>query len=271
MVDNREPDIFDPEIRVSESELEDLTVFIQDNFDCFGSVKSVYRVDEGVNQKHYLAKTSGEKEYGLKVCTRNIRKGTDKEKAIADVGMVVNPPNCCKVEQYGGISELPGLKDQHKVNVIEWLPNADCLKRVDENEVKESSTSFFTQYGEWVYFALTFGVIDRHSGNWVWNSEENKLSMIDNQDSFREIKPARVRPALIVDRFSDIDRFMRKESDFPDLESFLGGIERMNRKVNSRREKLKETLNSWSFLKDYQSIYFDMDFPKAKKNILNCF
>ncbi len=262
--------VIGPKVNVSRKELNNLSQFIQEKFDKQVNIKSIHSLEEGVNfQTHFVALTSTEQKYGMKVCDRGITNGTAKEKVIGDLSAKLEAPNFCRVYQYDGISELEGLKDWDKVNIIEWLDGAKSLKYTPPNEVKKCSTEFFEQYGEWSYFALTFGVVDRHFGNWVWSSEDEKLSMIDNQDAFNEIGPTHIRPSAIVGKYSDIDKFGMNDS--PDFSHFNKGLNNMHKKVQSRQEKIEEVLSSWSFTKEYKPKYFDLSFPEILSEISQCF
>ncbi len=261
-----------PPIEVDGEELQRISKFIQENFNESGEIESIHRLEEGANAEyHVVAKSEGGKKYGMKVCARGIPHGTDKEKIVADLAEILKAPNWCKVEQYEGLKEIENLKDK-KVNIVKWLSNSSCLRSVPPKHVKKSSEDFFYQYGEWSFFAMAFGIRDRHLGNWVWYSEDGKLSMIDNQDAFNtDMKPVHLRIASVLNKFSNIDFFRDKREDFDDFKNFVEGLKRMNQKIKDRKNRINDLLDAWSFTSNYESRYIEDEFSDLLPQIISSF
>lgn len=253
------------EMSVSEGELDRITEFIQERFEMSDRIVFIYNLEEGANSAyHVLAESKKGKKYGLKICARGIAHGTDKEKIVADLAETLDAPNYCKIEQYEGLKEIDNLQGE-KVNVIEWLPNSSNLRSISSEDVDKNSTKFFKQYGEWIFFALAFGVKDRHPGNWVWDPEKGRLSMIDNQDAFNDdIRSIYGRIKLIVRKFSNLNHFKNKKEDFNEYKHFKKGLKKMNDKIRGRTSQVRDILNSWNFVSDYES-------PFLKKSLSELF
>lgn len=257
------------QLPISKDELQRLSEFIKREFDVNYEIIAIYRVGTGANaDAHVAAKSSTGQYYGLKICVRGVQHGTDKEKKIADLAALLEAPNFCPIRQYEEVQEIGPLK-YRRINVIKWLPNAKNLNEVPPEEIKKNSKEFFKQYGEWFCFALIFGVRDRHLGNWVWDSRSKRLSMIDNQDAFIESEPEQLLPNLMINSFSNLNKFKNEHETFEDAVAFREGLKTMFDKVHKKREEIRKILTSMDFSSDYVPKYLDMEFPEFFARILH--
>jgi hypothetical protein len=146
---------------------------------------------------------------------RGVQNGAENEKLVSDLARLLSAPNASKVIQSSGIDFIPIFAGQ-TVNIIEWAPSSrsvDALLPEDFNEINsgKKGSEFFYQFGQWMSFGLTFGIRDRHMGNWVWNSSDEKLSMIDLETAFLQTYEAEFNMPQFISRLQSSNPIIRAE------------------------------------------------------------
>ena len=240
---------------IPSEELKNLTEIIQKGFGTDEEVVSVSPVGEGANQGlHLKAYTNKVNWYGLKAGER-IQSGMDKEWLAAELGILLDAPNACRVIQVETKINFPPLEGK-RVNITQWLQKSESLNRIPKEFIKRNLATFFLQFGEWSFFALLFGITDRHSGNWVWNNDEKRLSLVDMEESFVPLEPNTMFWAFI--EYSDPARIRTERDECSDWDKFSEGLRNMSKKFHEKENEVRELLGRYDFSRGYSSKFSGM-------------
>lgn len=223
-----------------------LEPIISDLFDVSVVIVRLDAVTSGINKEyHVLAQTKSGDKFGLKLFDGTGSDfGGDKDKLMADLAILANMPNACRVEQTSNIEFIDKFKGKN-VNVTKWLQNSQTLKYYSNDPewariIDLQDDTFHYQIGQWMSFGYSFSIADRNLGNWVWDANQKKLAMIDMEFAFSH-EPRLADFNLILNRYvKKSDNLIRSNQLETIIKGFIQGRKQLQNKEATILNKLKD-------------------------------
>lgn len=230
-------------------QLDKLSSIISSAFSTEETALNFEQVEIGLNSRsHFSVSTSSGNTYGIKVPVRGTDHGLENEKLLGDLAELLDCPNFCPVRQTDQIDFIKPFKDK-KVNITRWHKDSQTIYELAEASKDNTlhdvdSERFLFQIGEWMSFALAFGVHDRNDFNFVWN-EENGLSMIDMEVGLR---------TKYIDEFYWLcEYFSSDKAEKPNQRRFLtSGYDNFQRKLNKQKPDVLQLLKQYPHSSEYE-------------------
>lgn len=192
---------------------------------------------------------------GLKAAQR-IVEGTLKEILVADISMVLGLSCASSLHLLGPIANLGTLSGK-TFFAVRWLATAEVFEKITDSvkqAVRDHPERFLTCFGEWMGLGLTFGVQDRHNGNWVCSSDGSAVAMIDNEDAFGAAgDPSAYQGALQHFGLLDLIRAERTAGAGPHLQHLGAGLRRFADNFAARRAAVDAALARHPWAQSYNS------------------
>lgn len=219
----------------------------------------VQKVGEGANGNsgtHYVGIQNCGPHIGLKASDR-IGDGSAKERLVAEVASAVGVPNVSQVVAVQ-VPEIPALRG-HDVNAIVWMESCAKIGTLDAAELqrlKADPRDFLHQYGQWMALGLLLGVRDRHTQNWVWSAENNRLAMIDNEECLCPGVVQDFSPAL--DLVADRAALKRNGPSVGPGISLATGLQAVQDHFQASRAHISQILGGYGFATGYNSQFMGL-------------
>ncbi len=250
--------MFGPQQNLAAKDLESLGQKISDARGEKAKILRVYQCGSGANANtHYVLEVGVETYIGLKVCSRGVANGSEKERLVADVADLLDAPANCKAMQIT-VMELPALVGK-PANAIVWLRGAKSLDKLTPPEIadlKVGLNEYLRQYGEWMCLGLLLGVSDRHPGSWAWAQATRELTMIDNEECLNQVGVQNFYPGLdfVCDRPP-----LKRAGSGGGFGVFLAeGLRAMQEKFRGRETDVRKLLRGYPFAAQYNSKFMPL-------------